>query len=177
MDFIGIIMGMYICGIGYIYFTFYCFFDYMVAYLILLTGILFLSVRWCWSRFTVRLNAPLLQPNDRFPEFSSSLSTFLIFASFLPLLVTWFYRKEYHENHGLFWILVDSTICPILLSVGVLVFAQGAVPERFFSPNIFDFIGHSHQLWHVTTAVVMFLLTSTLIQHFHCRVEYGCHNT
>ncbi len=174
LDYCGIISGMMINGIGFIYFSFYCSKHLVVLWTCVLAVLYVYMILWCWSKFTHRLDAHELIPRDRFPEFSFSLSSFVAFASFIPIAASWIIQPEYYNNTTLFWILVEATVCPVLLSIGVVVFAQGAVPERFFRPNFFDMLGHSHQLWHLVTAVVMFSLMRNTMNYFHARVEHGC---
>ena len=174
MDFCGILTGMGVAGSGFIYFSFYCAPRIILFWVSMLVALYFVVIHWCWTRFTVRLDAKELSPRDRFPEFSFSLSSYVVLASFIPIVLSWIICPEYFKNLTLFWILVDASICPVLLSVGVTVFAQGGVPERFFAGNVFDMLGHSHQLWHLVTATVMFFLMLNIIDFFHARVEHGC---
>lgn len=133
LDFFGIITGMLICGIGYIHFAFYCSPLEVIKCVLGLVLLWIIFIWWCWSRFSIRLEKENLVPRDRFPEFSSSLSLFVGFASFFPLILTWLFQKEYFTNEKLFSVLVDSTLCPLLLSFGVVAFAQGAVPGELSS--------------------------------------------
>lgn len=165
---------MFICGLGYIYFAFYCSKTFVAAMSILLIVLFCVTVAWCWHKYSPRMDARELTPRDRFPEFSFSLSSYVTVASFIPIALTWIYQEEYYLHDKLYEILVHSTISPLLLSVGVIAFAQGGIPERFFKPNVLDLAGHSHQLWHLVTAVVMFKLVASLMDHFHTRADYGC---
>lgn len=52
----------------------------------------------------------------------------------------------------------------------------GNFPERFtkklgLKDNIFDFAGHSHQLWHICTAIVMIELANKIILHYELRTS------
>lgn len=174
IDFWAILTGMLLNGLGYVYFAFYC--NKVIAYAFTFILLLFygLSWHWCASRYFVRLAKKTLIPRDRFPEFSFSLSTYVAFASFIPVTVTWFLQEEYTSNDEYYLLALLATFIPIFLSFGVVFFAQGGVPERFcrvlsIQENIFDFLGHSHQLWHLVTAYTMFSLESLLLQHYLLR--------
>lgn len=178
-DFWAILTSMLVGGIGYLYFSFYCN-PYIVRYGILGYIILYIYFwHWCWTRYSKRLDRDILQPKDRFPEFSFSLSSFITFVSFIPVGIVWLLKEEYINDIDFYNIQFQCTFSPILLSLGVVLFAQGGVPERFtgvlgLDKHIFDMIGHSHQCWHLCTGIVMFGLLDALIQHFELRTKRGC---
>jgi predicted membrane channel-forming protein YqfA (hemolysin III family) len=178
VDFSGILGGMYFGGIGFVYFAFYNNPYFAAVYLIFLTAFAFIAYFWCWGKFNFRVvQSKSLIPKDRFPEFSKSLSTFVTFSSFIPLGIALIFKsKEYYENVDYFYdITVASIVAPVLLSIGVVAFAQGGIPERFCAPlglpeNTFDYIGHSHQWWHVVTSAVMFVWINVIVSHYNVRV-------
>jgi adiponectin receptor len=49
-----------------------------------------------------------------------------------------------------------------LIGVGIYI---ARVPERFF-PGKFDFIGHSHNIWHI------FVVTAAIFHYFACLEVY-----
>lgn len=178
-DFSGILVGMLFGGIGFAYFAFYCQKLYALYYIIFLVGLCIFAYRWCWFHYDIRLSKEVLIPVDRFPEFSFSLSSFVTFSSFIPLGVALYLKQEYLSDPHFFPITIYSIVSPVLLSIGVMVFAQGGFPERFSSTfglpdHFFDFIGHSHQLWHFTTFGVMFCWIIVIVAHYRARVESLC---
>lgn len=165
---------MLICGIGFIYYAFYCSPSIVIYWCSLLVVLFFFVIYWCWQRYSPRLDAPQLTPRDRFPEFSFSLSSYVTIASFLPVGVAWLSQPEHFSNETLYYVLIEATICPLLVSIGVVVFAQGGFPERLLRLSVFDMVGHSHQIWHAITALVMFMLMSNTLKYFHARAEHQC---
>jgi hypothetical protein len=174
MDYLGIIGGMYVNGFGFLYFSFYCNRTFVAAWMAMLTILIAMCIMWCWKRFDDRLAADTLVPSDRFPEFSTSITTFVVFASYIPVALGWLTSTLHAEDQDYHWILVESTIVQVLLAIGIVVFAKGAIPERFFNGNMFDIVGHSHQLWHLVSAVVMFFLADAVIDHYILRVRDEC---
>jgi len=107
------------------------------------------------------------------------LSSFGFGATALPVLLAIFLLPEYSTNSVFLEILVKSVAGPVIMSLGIVCFAQGNFPERFASSfgvkeGFFDFIGHSHQWWHVLSAVLQFCWIYLCRQHFEARIHYGC---
>jgi predicted membrane channel-forming protein YqfA (hemolysin III family) len=93
--------------------------------------------------------------------------------------MTWLLKEEYINDIDFYKVQFQFTFSPILLSLGVVLFAQGGVPERFtgvlgLNKHFFDMIGHSHQCWHLCTAMVMFGLLDALVRHCELRSQKGC---
>jgi predicted membrane channel-forming protein YqfA (hemolysin III family) len=174
VDFLGIIAGMLFSGFGFLYFCYYCHHDFVKLWSLFIVILCTFLVGWVWMRLNKRLSAKVLLPCDRFPEFSFTLCFFITFASFIPLFGAWLLLAEVRTNPQLGYLLAEATGSDLLVSVGVFVFAQGGVPERFFRPNILDMLGHSHQIWHVITAAVMFLLTKNSVGYYLARSNYRC---
>jgi predicted membrane channel-forming protein YqfA (hemolysin III family) len=178
-DFLGMLTGMFIGGIGHMYFAFYCQKEIAMYYAILLAVLYVVAFSWCWSKYSVRLRRDKLVPKDRFPEFSFSLTAYVCFASYIPVAVT-YYCDEYTSEGPLNDLFFYAVLSPVLLSLGIVVFAQGGLPERFFGPklgfpeNFFDMVGHSHQLWHVTSATVLFNWVYVTVRHFEIRIQQSC---
>jgi predicted membrane channel-forming protein YqfA (hemolysin III family) len=69
--------------------------------------------------------------------------------SFLAVAFTRFLRDESATRVAV-WLLISS----IFGTGGTLVFYLGKIPERYYNPHgFFDFLGHSHNLFHVCTAL------------------------
>jgi adiponectin receptor len=65
-------------------------------------------------------------------------------AGFIPLF-HWVYLNGYNSNVSYF--LSNIIMFYILLGVGIFFF-RTKIPERF-APGYFDYVGASHQLWHI----------------------------
>jgi hypothetical protein len=179
LDFIGILTGELCGGISFIYLAFYCnkYLAGTMVYLILVGYIL--TLQWCWKRYSRRVKRNVLLPHDRIPEFSRYLSGYGFFASVVPLVVSSVVHTEYMTDPQLFVVFVCSCVGPVLMALGIVVFAQGHVPERFIKqlklkPHFFDFVGHSHQMWHFVSAGLMFGWIAVLARHYEARIAYGC---
>ncbi len=179
LDFIGILTGELCGGISFIYLAFYCnpYLSGTLIYVILVGYVL--TLQWCWKRYIKRVSKAELVPHDRIPEFSRYLSGYGFFASVLPLVLSSAVHTEYWSDPQLFVIFVCSCVGPVLMALGIVVFAQGHVPERFsaqlgVSPDFFDFAGHSHQMWHFVSAGLMFGWIAVLQRHYQARMDYGC---
>lgn len=53
-----------------------------------------------------------------------------------------------------------------------LVFYVSRFPERFAPVGLFDYLGASHQLWHVCVAVAMWVWFSCNVDFFARRMEF-----
>lgn len=181
LDFIGILTGELSGGISFIYLAFYCnrAIAYSLMYVIIVGYIL--ALQWCWKRYNRRVSQPVLSPVDRIPEFSKYLSAFGFLASVLPLALTVTVHTEYWTDPQLFVIFACSCIGPFLMAMGIVLFAQGHIPERFckqwgLPDDYFDFVGHSHQMWHAVSASLMYAWITVLAMHYKARINYGCGN-
>lgn len=177
-DFFGILLGMMIGGITFMYFVFYCQ-PYLIATAttILVIGFIYCFVT-CWKQYHQRMRRKILVPNDRFPEFGTYLSLFAFFASIGPVLIAFCLRKEYVSEPSYRWIIIQTFLSPVITTMGVLIFAKGGVPEIFckrlgLRDDFFDMIGHSHQVWHVFAAAAMFNWVHILVDHYHLRTRPG----
>lgn len=129
-----------------------------------------------------RMNKLYLIPSDRFPEFSKVLSIFGLITTVFPVVIAIIACIEYREISTFRTILYYSVSGPILMAIGIICFAQGNFPERYtsywrLSEDYFDYIGHSHQLWHFLSAGLQFCWIIVLKHHFNTRIQYGCPNS
>lgn len=179
MDFIGILTGEFCGGVSFIYLAFYCNKYLMCAMIYAILVGYILTMQWCWKRYNRRVSEDVLFPHDRIPEFSRFLSLYGFFASVLPVVVNAVMHAEYFADPKLFVIFVCSCVGPVLMAMGIVVFAQGHVPERFHKDwnlpsDFFDTLGHSHQMWHFVSAGLMFGWIAVLAEHYEARIAYGC---
>lgn len=180
LDFIGILSGMYFTAINYLYITFYCDSE-IVRTLVIVLGIGYVtSIIWCGSIYIGRLTRIDNYPKDRFPEFSKVLSSYAVFSSFLPLGLTIFMKPEYFEKETLTEVFIASCTGPVIMALGIVFFAQGGFPERHLPQllglpmNTFDYLGHSHQFWHVVSASLMFWWIHNTSKHYNARMSMSC---
>lgn len=180
LDFIGILTGMLCTGLSFIYLVFYCIpiIIYILTYILIICYII--SLQLCWKKYYYRYYQKLyLYPYDRFPEFSLILTSFGWIATILPIVLVLLLCYEYRSIYLFQKILFYSISGPIIMSFGIIIFAQGNFPEKYtkawgLSEGFFDIIGHSHQFWHLISAVLQFCWILVLRKHFHARIEYGC---
>jgi predicted membrane channel-forming protein YqfA (hemolysin III family) len=169
IDFLGILIAMLLHGSALVYYGFINKSYIYIPYIIFLSLFFVVSVVWCLKLYIPHTSAEIFVPCDRFPEFSFILSTYVTFASFLPLLLIFIYQDPFvkPDYYQLFLQLVSL---PLIVSTGIVAFSQGGIPERFnkqlFLPeNTFDIVGHSHQIWHLVSAAFMFFAINALIKH------------
>jgi len=171
--------GMLFGGISFTYFSFYCHSLLMPTYIALILCFYIIAIIWCHRRYIKRLRKSVLSPNDRFPEFSFSLSTYICFSSFLPAAVVYLFKQEYSTVAGYRDVMFYSGVSPLLISLGIVAFAQGGLPERLcgrlgLKEDTFDSLGHSHQWWHLLSAAVMFNWVHVIVSHHRLRSAGTC---
>lgn len=115
----------------------------------------------------------------RFPEFSSFLCTYGAVATGVPLLLTAYVCREYLVHSAFRSIYLLCALGPMLMACGIIFFAQGHFPERFCNQfgvpiDFFDIIGHSHQWWHIVSALLMFFWIDLTAKHYQLRLDEGC---
>jgi adiponectin receptor len=179
LDFLGILTGELWGSIGFLYLSFYCNKQLVLLLVSILLIIYFYFIQFCWIEYSNHTNQLKLQPRDRFPEFSKYLSTFGFITSFIPLFITILFKNEYRNNSEFHEIFIISCVGPVAMALGIVFFAQGNFPERFCKNlnlplNYFDFIGHSHQWWHLVSSILMFVWVFLLRKHYEIRMKYGC---
>ena len=179
LDFLGILTGMFCATVAFIYCAFYCspllmhtvLYGMVVAYI--------LAIQGCWLRYRARTSAVVLAPADRFPEFSKILSTYGAVATAAPVVVAVLLHREYTAEPVFISILIKSITGPVLMALGIVCFAQGNFPERFarfwgVKDDFFDYLGHSHQWWHLLSASLQFMCVALNRRHLTARMHYGC---
>eukprot|EP01138_Halocafeteria_seosinensis_P001894 gb/GECG01001940.1/.p1 GENE.gb/GECG01001940.1/~~gb/GECG01001940.1/.p1 ORF type:complete len:358 (+),score=20.86 gb/GECG01001940.1/:1-1074(+) len=86
----------------------------------------------------------------------------LLTLNVLPaLLVT----KAYMFHHKLYMALGDehNAIAFAIFTFGGIAVFKSKAPERLF-PNVFDYVGNSHQLWHILYIVGLGILTHDVLK-------------
>ena len=205
LDFLGMLSGITFVSSNFMYITFYCIhhpehrihnelsvpaptsppllstFSIYHQLLALLLGGYIAAMYWCWRQYRIRLSKPVLQPKDRFPEFSSTLTMYSVFIYSLSIGWSVLLHPQYLTDPVLSQILLRSALYPAAMGLGIVIFAQGAIPERLNSlfglPSyFFDFIGHSHQCWHVVSFVVLYYWIDVIFHHYDVRESMSCAN-
>eukprot|EP01038_Epipyxis_sp_PR26KG_P004089 gene4089-5837_t len=179
LDFIGILTGELSSSISFNYLVFYC--DRSIFHILSVSVVVLyiISIYLCWRQYNGRLQSFNLEPKDRFPEFSKYLSIYGALASLLPVVLAVILKKEYILDANLRYVFLCSCSGPIIMALGIILFAQGHFPERFCKQwklplNYFDIIGHSHQWWHAVSAFLMLYWVFTLKFHYESRMKVGC---
>lgn len=68
-----------------------------------------------------------------------------------------------------------SAACPLLLALGTAVQTSN-FPERFLRRDATAVLGHSHQLWHLCTMLVMWVWVRAITRHCEARaLTSPCH--
>jgi hypothetical protein len=130
------------------------------------------GIMWTWKEFDKRSRKEILEPSDRFPEFSKSLVSFSLLCNHIPLAIGWnFFCGEDCKYRGIFRGRLQIYIC---FFIAMYACAKGGFPERLFQGNAFDLVGHSHQVWHLISAVGMMYLADNFIDQYLIYAEYGC---
>lgn len=174
LDFFGILLGMFLGGCTFLYFTFYCHHRFaLICTVFLSIGFIYTYVL-CWNKYSIRVKKDVLIPNDRFPEFSHYLSRYAALASISPILITLIFNQEYLYNAYYRYVILLTVLSPIMSTLGIVIFAQGSFPEKLckhygIHEDSFDFIGHSHQLWHLVASASMFNWIRVLTIHYVLR--------
>jgi hypothetical protein len=151
-------------------------FHYIITVLV---GGYVIAMYLCWKRYQERLSKNELLPKDRFPEFSSTLSGYSGFVYFVSLGGSIVFVSEYLSHPTLNSIFLQSCLYPLAMAMGIVIFAQGSIPEKYHtifgvSPHFFDFLGHSHQLWHIVSLAVLYFWIDVIFQHYEVRYNMGC---
>ena len=144
-----------------------------ICWFVLFVGCV-ITILSCAKDYFPRVLKPILYPVDRIPEFSKTLSAFALFASSYPLLVSYIFVPEY-RNPELCSFIIKSVVNVVFMLSGIAFFAQGHIPERFapffnIDPHIFDYVGHSHQWWHVVSATLMIYWVVNTAAHISTRI-------
>lgn len=179
LDFIGILTGMYCAGVAFAYLSFFCRPMLMGTVLYGMTVAYILAIQTCWKHFSERTSAHELVPADRFPEFSRVLSTFGFVATAVPVLLVLVLLPEYTQEATFRTLLMYSVLGPACMGLGIVFFAQGNFPERLtnwlgLKEDYFDYLGHSHQWWHLLSASLQFCWIAICRLHYETRMQHGC---
>lgn len=202
LDFMGMLSGITFVSSNFLYLTFYCMhhpdhqpgassaspdarptllstYSLYHQLLTILIGGYLLAIYFCWKRYSPRLSREHLFPKDRFPEFSSTLTFYSIFVYTISIGYSVFLHPEYLSDPVLRSILIESCLYPVAMGLGIVVFAQGAIPERFndfwgLPSHFFDLVGHSHQWWHVVSFTVLFFWIDVVFHHYEVKQQMTC---
>lgn len=90
-------------------------------------------------------------------------------AGFVPLF-HWIYIHEYSANISYFFI--NIIVFYLIFGTGVLFF-RTKVPERL-APGYFDYVGASHQLWHLFSLLAFYWWYSHSVELIQHHQTYAC---
>lgn len=178
LDFVGILSGMLFDSLTFMYITLYCY-PNICGYIATISIVgYFLALTICWKWYRFRMSESRLQPKDRFPEFSKILSAFGVLETLLTIGTSLYTNQEYRNDHRFRHILMLTATGPLIMGLGIVLFAQGNIPERFtpqlnLPKHTFDYIGHSHQWWHLVSAGLMFAWVECTYAHYKLRLSHG----
>eukprot|EP01033_Poteriospumella_lacustris_P014649 gene14649-10475_t len=181
IDFVGLMFGVLGITTGYLGIAFLCPEQAAWFYVGMMVSVIGFGVflQRCYRRFVPRLTVPVLTPNDRFPEFAANMSQYSAVNFALATVLTLTLCPQYFETPALRSVLTSVALFPVSLVLSLVVFAQGGVPERFsfwwsLPDGFFDFVGHSHQWWHVASCSILYLWLDVVHMHFAGRWQAGC---
>lgn len=175
LDFTGILLSMFTGAITFMYFSFYWKKYLMIICCTLVSIGCMATYHLCWNRYINRVRQDVLIPCDRFPEFSFYLSTCAAALLFAEVAVVILVEQEYIYHPSYRWIMIQTVMSPVISTIGIVIFARGGFPERFcknfgLHEGFFDMLGHSHQIWHLLSALTMFNWVHILVDHYELRV-------
>ena len=176
IDFLGILIAMLLHGSALVYYGFIKKSYIYIPYITFLCIFFIVCIVWCLKLYMPHTSAEVFVPCDRFPEFSFILSTYVSFASFLPLLMMYVYQDTSKEDY--YPLFLQLVSLPLIVSTGIVAFSQGGIPERFnkqlrLPEHMFDIVGHSHQIWHLVSAAFMFFAFNALVKHVKYTLNYN----
>jgi hypothetical protein len=133
----------------------------------------------CWQMYSARMSKEVLEPYDRFPEFSKVLTTFSVYSYTIALAGSIYLEPIYLQDPTLWNVFVQSCLFPACMGGGIVVFAQGGIPERFVQSwglpeHFFDYLGHSHQIWHMISFLLLYHWIDVILGHYHVRKDMLC---
>jgi hypothetical protein len=208
LDFIGMLSGITFVSFNFLYVTFYCSHhpshdpttlqhiaaaggsltddvdpivspSIFTTIVVLLVGGYLTAAYMCWQKYTQRVSQIALIPKDRFPEFSKILSLYSGYTFIVTIFSSTYFHTPYLNHPVLSSILIQSCLYPVAMAMGIVVFAQGSIPERFTShlglpKHFFDLFGHSHQLWHIVSFTVLYFWIDVIFDHYNTRHGMTC---
>lgn len=177
LDFFGILSGITWGALSFLYLAFYSTTTLMVTFMVVVVSGHLYALYHCWVRFSRRANVEPLQPRDRMPEFSFVLSSFSALCYISTVIPTlYFHANDYLSHPDLFEVATKSCMYPAGMALGIVIFAQGHIPERFtgifgLSDHFFDYFGHSHQWWHIVSFTLLYLWIEVIYKHYKARMD------
>eukprot|EP01128_Nolandella_sp_AFSM9_P004686 TRINITY_DN2141_c0_g1_i1.p1 TRINITY_DN2141_c0_g1~~TRINITY_DN2141_c0_g1_i1.p1 ORF type:complete len:282 (+),score=40.11 TRINITY_DN2141_c0_g1_i1:34-879(+) len=123
----------------------------------------------------------ILTPIVAYMPFAQFFHDRRLLRTFLYILIAWiplycgiqFYLMEGNFDHPL-WDIYYTVIVKtyIFYGVGVTLYVT-RIPERFY-PGLFDYLGTSHQIWHLLVVLGHYYLYWAMMEARQFRMEKGC---
>jgi len=166
LDLTGISAATLGCYLPGIYYAFYCHSFWRDAYLLVVVAILL-----------VTLLLPLLHKEYLAPK-SAPLRIFLYVVTMLYGFVPAIHWVFLSGGVSSSWVRIffPKLLYTYLLAGSAFVFYISDFPERL-CPGRFDFIGHSHQLWHILVCAALYYWHEAGISFMKRRLEEPCETT
>jgi hypothetical protein len=168
---VALLTGILGGGIGIGYYSFISRPTFLKIYAAMMAILYPLALTTTWKKFNAHVSTLPLEPRDGFPEFAMPLILFNMASWISVLIVDKVFIPEYTSN-ALFmraWNL--SALCPCILAAGAVCQITN-FPEKFMKPGLVNIIGHSHQLWHLCGAVLMWVWVEAITTHHLAVKEY-----
>jgi adiponectin receptor len=158
LDYVGISALIAASVSSIVWFTFYCNDTLKYAYLSIavtagLVGIIMPAFAW--------FDKPAYRP---YRMLVFCLQAFIGLVPFAYLL--------YEHNLALIWVVVKPLTVSVLAYWTGMFFYAARFPERWF-PGQFDYLGASHQLWHIGVVCGIWYFKEAMLIMYQSRMDFG----
>ncbi|XP_076459704.1 progestin and adipoQ receptor family member 3-like [Babylonia areolata] len=156
-DLTGISIGIIGCYIPAVYYGFYCVAKWRDTYMVVVTV---LTMSTLWLQFHPRF----LSPWCHYPRIATYIG--LVAYGIIPSL-HWVYLSG-GSSSPIVQLFVPKVTTMYLMGILAFTFYISKFPERI-CPGVFDYIGSSHQCWHVVVVAAMLWWRAAVLQIAHYR--------
>ena len=153
LDFVGITIGLSGCFFPVMHYAFYCFPNLKLYYGVAI-GAIFGVAAWCVGR-----------PWFGTKEYVYHRIVIYALLSLSGIIPSTHWSILYGINSEAVMLFIPRIILLYALAALGAFFYITRIPESIF-PGRFDYIGHSHQLWHVCAALIFIIGHQTQVKLF-----------
>ncbi|XP_030370194.1 progestin and adipoQ receptor family member 3 isoform X2 [Scaptodrosophila lebanonensis] len=159
VDFLGISLSLVAIYISGMYYAFWCFPFLRTLYSIIALGMFALAIAVQIPKLNVSMNA--------------KVAVLLLWSAYgvIPL-GHWTIAMGGLENE-LVRLMVPRIVGMYLLCLVAFVFYAAKIPERWFTGKV-DFVGHSHNWWHLIIVAAFYHWHNTGLVYAEYRLNNGC---
>jgi predicted membrane channel-forming protein YqfA (hemolysin III family) len=181
LDFTGLQIGVVAITIAHYLIVFQC--ELLLfncfACLTIMVGCIFVYRCYCINYSRLLLQSTLI-PSDRFPEFGDNMTIISVSCFVISIVSTISYYPQLYLHQAIYQQKIyEICLYPILLTCSIIIFAKGGIPERWtnqlgLTEGYFDYIGHSHQWWHIASWIILYCWIDVTSDHFRLRLNESC---